>query len=432
MTLDPELQVHDSIDHLFRHHAGQMAAVLCRIFGFERLDMIEDAVQDALIAALRKWPFTGVPENPTAWLTQAARNRMIDRLRHDSRSGPVDEFELTDPKIPDPVYFAGEIAENQLRMIFACCHPSIPPDSQVALTLKTVGGFSVAEIASAYLANEEAVAKMLTRAKARLREGGTIFDIPVSGEIAARLDAVLKVLYLMFNEGYGASGGNELVRRDLCFEAIRLIELLAAHPVTALPKVHAAAALFLFQASRLPARTDHAGELILLADQDRSLWDKELIGRGVRHMRLSARGSEITSFHLEAEIAAAYTLSADYASTDWNRILECYTSLQQLSYSRIAELNRIIVLGRVEGPEPALAALEKLAGRTGLENYNLFHITRGHLLTEVGRNAEANEALGSALPLTRNDAVRRFIKGRLEQIGDPRRGRDLRVSFKSQ
>lgn len=410
-------QIHDSLDHLFRHHAGQMVSVLCRIFGFGRIDMVEDAVQDALIAALRKWPFTGEPENPTAWLTQTAKNRMIDRLRRDGRSESTgDDFDVPDPADEKPVYFSGEIAEDQLRMIFACCHPSIPPDGQVALTLKTVGGFSVSEIASAYLASDEAVAKMLTRAKSRLRDSGVAFDIPVAGEIAERLDTVLKVLYLMFNEGYGASGGNDLVRRDLCFEAIRLIELLAAHPMTSSPKVHAAAALFLFQASRLGARTDHAGELILLSDQDRSLWDPKLIGRGIRHMKLSASGGELSTFHLEAEIAAAYTLSTDYESTDWQRIFECYTLLQRLSFSRIAELNRVIVLGRIEGPAAALAALEDLADSQGLESYNLFHITHGHLLAETNRTGEAKEAFESAIGLTRNDAVRRFIERRLEQI----------------
>lgn len=417
MTPDPDAQIHDSIDHLFRHRTGQMVSVLCRIFGFERIDMIEDAVQDALIAALRTWPFTGVPENPAAWLTQTAKNRLIDRLRRDIKSQSTnDEFDIADPAAETPVYFAGEIAEDQLRMIFACCHPSIPPDSQVALTLKTVGGFSVGEIASAYLANEEAVAKMLTRAKARLREGAVAFDIPFAGEITARLDAVLKVLYLIFNEGYGASGGNELVRRDLCFEAIRLVELLGAHPLTASPKVHAAAALFLFQASRLPARASHSGELILLADQDRSLWDRTLIGRGIRHMGLSASGEEISNFHLEAEIAAAYTLSADYASTDWKRILECYTLLQQLSFSRVAELNRVIVVGQRNGARAGLSALDELRARHDLDGYNLFHITRAHLLAELGRTDEARSSFDRALVLTKNDAVARFVRRRIDAL----------------
>lgn len=416
MTVVSDLQVSDSIDHLFRHHAGQMVSVLCRHFGFERIDMIEDAVQDAMVAAFRKWPFTGMPENPTAWLTQTAKNRMIDRLRRDSKSAPIDsEFDIVDPAKRAETYFPTEIAEDQLRLIFACCHPSIPPDSQVALTLKIVGGFSVAEIAAAYLSNEEAVAKMLTRAKSRLRENAGSFDIPAAAEIAERLDAVLKVLYLMFNEGYGASAGDELVRRDLCFEAIRLAEILSTHAVTASPKTHAAAALFCFQASRLPARTDHAGELILLADQDRSAWDKRLIGHGLRHLKLAGSGSELTTFHLEAEIAGIYTLAPDYDSTDWRRILECYTLLQKISYSRIAELNRTIVLSRIEGPMAALAAIDALASEHTLESYNLFHITRGHLLQEVGRDAEAKAAFERALSVTRNDTVRRFIESRLTQ-----------------
>jgi RNA polymerase sigma factor (sigma-70 family) len=417
MTPDQQVQVQESIDHLFRHHAGQMVSVLCRIFGFGRIDMVEDAVQDSLIAAMRTWPFNGVPENPTAWLIQTAKNRLIDRLRRDGRSDSADdEFDVATSASEKPVYFPDEIAEDQLRMIFACCHPSIPPDSQVALTLKIVGGFSVPEIASAYLASEEAVAKMLTRAKARLRGSGIVLDIPVADEITSRLDAVLKVLYLMFNEGYGASGGDELVRRDLCFEAIRLVDILAKHPMTASPKVHAVAALFMFQASRLPARTDHAGELVLLSDQDRSLWDRDLIGRAIRHMRLSADGIEISTFHLEAEIAAAHTLSPDYASTDWRRILECYTSLQQHHFSKIAELNRIVVLSQIDGPEAALAALEDLARLDGLKSHNLFHITRGQLLADLDRSDEAKVAFMRALDLTRNTAVRRFVESRLEKL----------------
>lgn len=416
MTPISEIQVQESIDHLFRHHAGQMVSVLCRLFGFDRIDMIEDAVQDALIAALRKWPFSGVPENPTAWLAQTAKNRLIDRLRRDGRSESTADLDLADPSNESPIYFPSEIAEDQLRMIFACCHPSIPPDSQVALTLKTVGGFSVAEITSAYLSNNETVRKMLTRAKLRLRDNGVKFDIPIAGEITSRLNAVLKVLYLMFNEGYGASGGNELVRRDLCFEAIRLVELLTAHPVTTAPKVHAAAALFLFQASRLPARTDHAGELVLLADQDRSLWDNEMIGRGIRHMRLSASGDEISSLHLEAEIAAAYTLAPDYSATDWGRILECHTLMQRLSFSRVAELNRSVVIGQINGPQAGLDALEALHNRQRMADYNLFHIIRGHLLAELGRVDDARSSFKRARELTKNEAVARFITRRIGEL----------------
>ena len=417
MTRASEVQVRDSVDHLFRHHAGQMVSVLCRIFGFDRIDTIEDAVQDALIAALRKWSFTGIPVNPTAWLMQAARNRMIDVLRRDKRSEPVDEnFDLPDRAKPETAYFPGEMSEDQLRMIFACCHPSIAPDSQVALTLKTVGGFSVTEIASAYLSNEEAVAKMLTRAKARLRESGVSLDIPVAGEVTDRLDVVLKVLYLIFNEGYGASAGNELLRRDLCFEAIRLVEILSRHPLTALPKVRAAAALFLFQAARFPARTDHTGELVLLPDQDRELWDRDLAARGLRHLRHSASGAKISTFHLEAEIAGIYTLAESYQATDWKRILDCYDTLREISFSRIAELNRAVVVGQIDGAEAGLAALESCEDGNDLGFYNLFHITRAHLLSNISERTQAKVAYQTALSLTKNESVRRFIERRLAEL----------------
>lgn len=415
MTAISEIEVSERIDHLFRHHAGQMVAVLCRIFGFERIDMIEDAVQDALIAALRKWPFGGVPENPTAWLTQAAKNRLIDRLRRDGREvSSAGDLDLYEPADETAVFFTSELSEDQLRMIFACCHPSITPDARVALTLKIVGGFSVSEIASAYLAREDAVAKMLTRAKSRLRESGETLDMPPPNEIPKRLDAVLRVLYLMFNEGYGASGGNELIRRDLCSEAIRLVELLAAHRLPSLPKIHAVAALFLFQGSRLETRADHLGELVLLEEQDRTLWDTKLIARGLRHLNLAASGDELSTFHLEAEIASIHALSPDYASTDWRRVLECYEIMQRVSFSPIAELNRIIVIARLEGGDQALAELAHLESTDDrLPAYNLFHLVKGQLLFETGQMAPARKSLDLALALTNNEPVRRFVEAKL-------------------
>lgn len=415
MTAISEIEVSERVDHLFRHHAGQMVAVLCRIFGFDRIDMIEDAVQDALVAALRKWPFGGVPENPTAWLTQVAKNRVIDRLRRDARSESAgDDLDPVDPANETPVFFTAELSEDQLRMIFACCDPSITPDAQVALTLKIVGGFSVSEIASAYLAREDAIAKMLTRAKSRLRTGGVALEIPVPIEIPERLDAVLKVLYLMYNEGYSASGGDELIRRDLCFEAIRLVELLAAHPLTNSPRVHAAAALFLFQASRLHTRTDHLGDLILLEEQDRTLWDTKLIARGLRHLSLAASGDELSTFHLEAEIASIHALSPDYASTDWRRVLECYEVMQKISFSSVSELNRIIVIARLEGGNRALSELARLESSDDrMPAYNLFHIVKGQLLFETGQIEPARRSLDLALSLTNNEPVKRFIESKL-------------------
>lgn len=408
-----ENQAYDSVDHLFRHHAGQMVSVLSRIFGVDKIDLIEDAVQDALLTALKKWPFDGVPGNARAWLIEVAKNRVFDRLLRDSKTDSIEDgtngfvAETEDDK---NLQFTGEIDDDQLKMIFACCHPAISPDSQVALTLKIVGGFSVTEIARAYFAKADAVAKMLTRAKTRFRSGGVPLEMPAATELNQRLDAVMRVLYLMFNEGYAASAGDELIRKDLCFEAIRLSRIISNHPVTSLPKVHALASLFLFQAARLSARSDDSGELLLLAEQDRSLWDREMLTAGLEHFRHSACGAELTDYHLEAEIASLHALSPDYESTDWTGILRCYYKLQARKFSPVVELNRIVVIGKIHGTEKALAELTGLAGNFLMTSFNLFHITRAHFLAEFGRQDEARIAYQTAERLTKNESVLRFIR----------------------
>ena len=230
--------IRESLDHLFRLHAGQMVSILSHIFGLENLDMIEDAVQDSLLAAMKTWSYAGIPDNPRAWLIQVSKNRVLDRLRYNKKFENVEDTQVQlDQAIKvfdshDAIYFANEVGEDQLRMIFACCHPAIHPDSRVALTLKIVGGFRVSEIARAFLASDESIAKMLTRARYRLRSGNIVLEIPPPTDVPSRIDTVLKVIYLMFNEGYAASEGDELIRRDLCLEAIRLCELLSEHPVT--------------------------------------------------------------------------------------------------------------------------------------------------------------------------------------------------------
>lgn len=403
--------VHESVDHLFRHHSGQMVSVLSRIFGLEKLDMIEDAVQDSLISALKNWPFTGFPDNPRAWLIQVSKNKILDRLRRDSRNTSEEELEnaFHGFDLTDTVYFDKEVGEDQLRMIFACCHPAIPPDSQVALTLKTVGGFGVREIASAFLAQEDSVTRMISRAKQKLRDGAIRLEIPPPAEIPYRLEAVLKVLYLMFNEGYSASEGDALVRTDLCFEAIRLCELLSAHPLTAAPKVHALAALFHFQGARLGSRHDYHGDLLLLHEQNRDHWDRKMLVRAMDHFRRSASGDELTNYHLEAEIASCHSLAADFGSTDWERILGCYEDLASRKFSPVVELNRMIVHAKVHGYGDALVELDKFGEDGRLKNYNLFYVTRAHFLAETGSNDEARHSYERALSLTRNETVRRFL-----------------------
>lgn len=411
--MDPKLN--ETIDHLFRRHSGQMVASLCRVFGFDKIDTVEDAVQDSLIAALKTWPYSGVPEHQLAWLTRVARNRCIDVLRRSNKSTSIEDdetFELrAEEERGEKTTFASEIAEDQLQMIFACCHPAISPDSRVALTLKTVGGFSVAEIAHAFLSKEDAINKLITRAKARLRESSVRMTLPAPGELPQRIDSVLKTLYLMFNEGYSASTGEALTRKDLVFEAVRLVSILATHPVTTSPTVDALAALFCFQAARMPQRSDHNGELLILAEQDRDVWDRGLIARGLHHFRLSAAGDKMSDYHLEAEIAAIYTLAADYFATDWKRIHWCYEQLQARRFSPVRELNRIIVLGEIDGHDRAYERLLTLEDK--LSSYSLFFVTKAHYETQRGENALAAASLTRALELSTNDPVRRFIERKL-------------------
>lgn len=392
-----------------------MVSVLARRFGVEHIELVEDSVQDAMIAAMKKWPYSGVPENQSAWLIQTAKNRVIDHLRRASKSDSIEgeEIDLAFDQT-DTTRFEGELSEHQTRMMFACCHPVIPADSRVALTLKIVGGFSVGEIARAYLAKDEAIAKMLTRAKQKLRT--VELEIPAGSALNERLDSVLRVLYLMFNEGYSASEGSDLVRRDLCDEAIRLSRILLEHPLTSLPKAHALAALFMFQAARLSTRSDAEGDLLLLAEQDRSLWDRTLLAAGLEHFRQAASGDELTDYHIEAEIASLHALATDYASTDWTRILACYDTLQARTFSPVVALNRIVAFGEIVGPEMALDELAELGKNYLMTSFNLYHLTRGHFLRVVGRLDEAVGSYERAAVLTKNESVLRFIQRKIAMI----------------
>ncbi|MEO5860448.1 MAG: sigma-70 family RNA polymerase sigma factor [Pyrinomonadaceae bacterium] len=413
--MSAEDHVRDSIDHLFRHRAGQMVSVLARKFGVANIELIEDSVQEAMIAAMKTWPYSGMPDNQPAWLIQTAKHRVIDQLRRGAKSESVEEREFDIPdEAPDETRFESELTEDQIRMIFACCNQFIPADSRVALTLKIVGGFSVGEIARAYLAKDEAIAKMLTRTKQKLR----MLDIetPAGNRLNQRVDSVLRVLYLMFNEGYSASEGADLIRRDLCEEAIRLGLLLSEHPATSLPKVHALISLFLFQAARLSTRIDGAGDLLLLADQDRSCWDRGMLAAGLEHFRRAASGDELTDYHIEAEIASLHAFAPDYSSTDWERIAACYDLLLDKKFSLVVALNRLVAIGETQGPESALTELSLLASNYMMTSFSLYHVTRGHFLAELGRAVEAIESYMQAAELTKNEPILRFIRRKIEML----------------
>lgn len=411
-----ETNVHGLVDHLFRREAGRMVALLARSFGPARLDLAEEVVQEALVQALRRWPFHGVPDNPSAWLYRVARNVALDRLKRDAsfqgKEAALRETLATET-LPDEPFLEGEITDDQLRLIFLCCHPEIPRDGRVALTLKTVCGFSVPEIARAFLAPPPTVAQRLVRAQRRIRELGLPFEVPPPAELPRRLEAVLEVLYLTFNEGYGAHGGDDLVRADLCHEALRLVRHLAALPATEGPAVHALAALLHLQASRLPARVDEAGNLVLLHEQDRGHWDRAQIGRAFAHLERAAAGDAMSVYHLQAAIAAHHAAAPSAAATDWAAILELYDQLLALNPSPVVALNRAVALARVHGPRAGLEALDAIAGDPAVARYYLLGATRGELLLEAGEREQASAAYRQALECECSEPERRFLERKL-------------------
>jgi RNA polymerase sigma-70 factor, ECF subfamily len=392
-----------------------MVSTLTRIFGPRRLDLAEEVVQDALLKALELWPFEGIPANPSAWLIQVAKNRALDAIRREaSLAERLPELARAFPEQTMPESHA-EFDDDQLSMMFLCCHPSLAPELRVALTLKTVAGFSAREIARAFLAEEATIAQRLVRGKRQIREQRIDFEMPSGFELRARLDSVLEVLYLLFNEGYSAHQGESLLRADLCDEAIRLAGLLATHPASDLPKTHALLALLLLHASRLPARVSAEGDLFLLRDQDRSLWDRELILEGLRELDRSAEGDELTPYHLQAGIAAQHALAPTYDATDWENITEQYDQLYQIDPSPIVALNRAIALSRWKGPKAGLAAITQIERHPALAHYHLLPATLGELSSELGMPEKAAQYYQAALECSCTEPERRLLQKRLSQ-----------------
>jgi RNA polymerase sigma-70 factor (ECF subfamily) len=408
------------VDHLFRHSAGQMVATLTRVFGPEHLSLAEEVVQDALIAAMQRWSLHGVPENPRAWLFHVARNRALDELRREA-SLRAKEREIVSVFLEraedDEPRFAHELRDDQLRMMLMCCHPSIARESRVALTLKTVSGFSVDEIARAFLAKSEAIAQRLVRAKRLIRDEGIPMEMPSRAELPARLDSLLDVLYLLFNEGYAAHVGEDLVRADLCDEAIRLARQLVEHPNTALPEAHALLALMLLQSARLPARVDEAGVLTTLEEQDRALWDQARIAEGMRELGRSATGERITAYHVEAAIASCHAVAPSFETTNWTMIASHYDQLLELKPTPVVALNRAVAIAMAEGPLAGLAALDAIASHPALREYLPLPIAFGELHLRAGDRVRAAEHFTRALELPATLPEKRFL---LRKLGECR------------
>jgi RNA polymerase sigma-70 factor (ECF subfamily) len=395
-----------------------MVATLTRIFGIEHLTLAEDVVQEALARALQTWPFYGVPKNPAAWIMRASRNLALDLVRREKvfrdKEAEIVRWMERESPTPDAAAFADqEIADDRLRMMFVCCHPQIPPEAQVALALKTLCGFSVTEISRAFLTTEAAIAKRLTRAKQKIREARIPFEVPAGEELVRRLDGVLRSLYLLFNEGYKASSGDKLVREDVCQEAIRLTGLLAEHPAGHQPKTHALLALMLLNAARLPTRVDGDGNLLLLKEQDRSLWDQAMMARGLLHLAQSAAGEEISAYHLQAGIAACHGAAKDYATTDWPQILSLYDRLVELDDSPVVALNRAIVIANVRGPQAGLDAIAAIRNLEALNTYHLLYAVLGEFEARLNHFKAAADHFRKSLQLANIKSEQTFLSKRL-------------------
>jgi len=422
-------EVSQTVEHLFRQEAGKIVAILTGIFGVEHLGLAEDVVQEALARALQTWPYHGVPQKPAAWIMRAAKNLALDVIRRKKN------FRQKEPEIirlldqpgayPDAATFAeSEVVDDRLRLMFVCCHPSIPVEAQVALALKTLGGFSIAEICRAFFSTEAAIAKRLTRARQKIREERIPFEIPAGEELAQRLEAVLQTLYLLFNEGYKASSGDKLVREDICAEAIRLAQLLSKHPAGDRPATHALVALMLFNAARTLARVDDQGNLLRLQEQDRGSWNQAMIARGMYHFSRSAAGAQLTEYHLQAGIAACHCSAQNYESTDWIQILALYDRLIELNCSAVVRLNRAVAVANVQGPEAGLAALDEIADGDELRSYHLLYAVLAELEHRRGNFAAAAERYGQALKLTDLEIERSFLLKRLQACQDLAVNRD--------
>jgi RNA polymerase sigma factor (sigma-70 family) len=408
-------------EHFFRHESGKLVSVLTGIFGIERLQLAEDVVQEALVRALQTWPYYGIPNNPAAWLTQTAKHLALDLIRRektfrDKRTEIITFIDQwsSDPAADDAPIFDTEIRDRRLRLMFACCHPQLPPEAQTALALKTLCGFSTTEIAIAFLTTEAAIAKRLTRARQRIRDLHIPFEIPTGSDLSSRLDGVLQSLYLLFNEGYKASTGDNLVREDLCSEAIRLATLLADHPLTNQPRIHALIALMLLDGARLPARVDSEGNILRLKEQDRSLWNRNMIEHGILQLGLAAAGDEVTEYHIQAGIAACHDTAADYKSTDWRKILTLYDHWLTINDSPVIALNRAVAVANVDGPEAGIAATEAIRKSGQLDAYYLLYAVIGEFEFRLNQFDLAAEHFRQAIKHTDLKSEKVFLEKRLQ------------------
>jgi len=407
------------VEHFFRREAGRLVAVLTRFFGFRNFDLVEEMVQSALLEALQSWRVRGVPANPSAWVHKVAKNKILDALRRDDLGRRVcEEWAVSRPSGSaglDDLFLDTAIEDSQLRMIFACCHPVLARENQLALTLKTLCGFGVPEIARALLINEETVKKRLQRATRELATNHVSLEPPDATQLIERLDAVHQVLYLIFNEGYSSTKGESAIRADLCEDAAYLCHLLCSHPRCSTSTTRALMALMLFHAARLEARLDEQGSILLMEDQDRTKWDERLIRRARDFLDQSAEGTTVSPFHLEAGISLYHCSAKCYSETDWPAILRLYDALLTLHRSPVYLLNRAIVIAEIEGPCAGIRALRETEQESALRHYHLFDATLGELYRRSGDMERARQYLEAARRKTASPHDQAIIDHRLAQ-----------------
>ena len=411
---------HNTLDHIFRHEYGKIIAILVHKFGPQNLEKIEDVVQDAFLKAMQVWGYQEVPKNPTAWLLRVANNGLIDVFRKDKKMQEHDDVLQLLKRFSsqqEEVELQNRIQDSQLKMIFACCNPALSQEYQLILSLKLIGGFSNKEISRALLKKEDTVAKSFTRAKQRFKDKIKTLDIPIEMGLISRINLVLKVIYLLFTEGYTASTGEVMVKRDICYEAIRLALLMTENESTDISEVHALIALMCFHTSRFDARADEKGDLIDLEHQDRSKYDQGLIRSGMRHFQMAqSKTAQNPLYYLQSAVSYYYCEAQRFEDINWKGILEIYDVQLRYSYSPIIRLNRVVPLYKVEGAKKGLKVLEDLFEDTNLENNSLYYSLKAQLLQELSRNKEAKEVYGKAIALTKNEIQKRHLTKKRNQI----------------